>query len=159
MDASAFAFDRLAPMGPDYAWRPIAHAIAWAACATPEAAGEWYLVVFRSVRHADVDEARLTDLDDRAHDEAMGAPGFVHYFKGPLSADRACLSFCMWDSRQAARAASGLPAHRAAISILGEAYDRYTLEFYRVRKRPGEAFQFEPYDRAPAGSDEIRPAA
>lgn len=159
MDASGFAFDRLAPSGPDYAWRPIATAIDWAAGAAADAAGEWYLVVFRSARRADVDEARLTELDDRAHEEAMGAPGFVHYFKGPLSVDRACLSFCLWDSRQSARAASGLPAHRAAITILGEAYERYTLEFYRVTKRPGEGFAFEPYDRVPAGSDEIRPAA
>lgn len=159
MDPSALAFDRLTSAGPDYAWRPIAAAIDWAACATPDSVGEWYLVVFRSVRRADVDEDRLTALDDLAHAEAEGAPGFVHYFKGPLSEDRACLSFCLWSSRHDARAASGLPAHRSAISILGEAYDRYTLEFYRVRKRAGQPFEFEPYDTAPAGSDEIRPAA
>jgi hypothetical protein len=141
--------------------RPIAAAIDWDVAASPEAAGEWYLVVFRSIRRADVDEPRLTLLDDLAHHEAMGAPGFVHYFKGPLSADRACLSFCMWDSRQAARAAAGLPAHVAAVSILGEAYDHYTLEFYRVWKRPGAAFEFEPYDTVPAApaDHEVRPAA
>ena len=163
MDASALAFDRLTTTGPDYAARAISEAIDWSAAiadaAATGASGEWYLVVFRSVRRADVDDALLTAIDDRAHDEAMAAPGYVHYFKGPLAADRGCLSFCLWGSRQAAREAAGLPAHRAAVQILGLAYESYRLEFYRVTKRPGETFAFEPYDRLPAGSDEVRPAA
>ena len=113
-------------------------------------------MVFRSVRRADVDEPRLTAYDDRAHAEAAAAPGFVHYFKGPLTERRECLSFCLWNSRQEARAASGLPAHREAVTLIREAYERYTLEFFRVTKRGGAAaFEIEPWDRveATAGAD------
>ena len=140
-------FERLAPILDDYATRPIQEALDWSGCAAPGCEGEWYLVVFRSVRKADVDEQRLTAYDDRAHAEAATAQGFVHYFKGPLTERRECLSFCLWNSRQEARAASGLPAHRGAVTLIREAYERYTLEFLRVTKRSGmAAFEIEPWD-------------
>ena len=69
------------------------------------------MVAFRSIRRPGVDEARLTAYDDWAHAEAMDAPGFVHYFKGPTDRDGRCMSFCLWDSRAEARAAAGRPAH------------------------------------------------
>ena len=62
-------------------------------------------------------------------------PGFVHYFKGPTSTDGSCLSFCLWDSRSHARSAAGLPGHREAVTLIGEMYARYTLEFLRVSAR------------------------
>ena len=140
-------FERLRPAADDYATRPIAAAFNWSDVADRGAAGEWYLVVFRSVRRADADERLLTEYDERAHHEAETSEGFVHYFKGPLSVDRACLSFCLWTSRVAARAAAGRPAHREAVTLIAEMYERYTLEFYRVTKRPGAAaFRIEPYD-------------
>src|SRR5262245_33405116 len=160
MDATGFQLDRLLAASADYPMRPIDEAITWADAASVEAAAEWYLVVFRSIRRADVDESELVRHDDAAHDEATSAPGFVHYFKGPLSVERACLSFCLWTSREAARHASGMPAHRAAVAFIGDAYDHFTLEFYRARKAAGSlAWTFEPYDRAPAGSDEVAKAA
>jgi hypothetical protein len=160
MDATGFQLDRLLPASDDYPMRPIEQAITWADAASVEAAAEWYLVVFRSIRRFDVDESELVRHDDAAHAEAMSAPGFVHYFKGPLSVERACLSFCLWTSREAARVASGMPAHRAAVAFIGDAYDHFTLEFYRARKVAGSlAWTFEPYDRAPAGSDEVAKAA
>jgi len=160
MDATGFQLGRLLPAADDYPLRPIEDAITWADAASIEAAAEWYLVVFRSIRRPDVDELELARHDDAAHDEAMTAPGFVHYFKGPLSVERACLSFCLWTSREAARAASGMPAHRAAVAFIGDAYAHFTLEFYRARKLAGTlAWTFEPYDQAPAGSDEIARAA
>jgi hypothetical protein len=55
----------------------------------------------------------------------------------------------MWTSRAEARAAAGRPAHIEAVSVLGEMYERYTLEFLRVTGRAGAALQFEPYDLAP----------
>ena len=86
-------------------------------------------------------------MDDAAHAEAAGAPGFVHYFKGPANGRRECLSFCLWDSRREARAAAGRPAHAAAVTVIASTYERYTLEFHRVTKRAGERrFSFEPYD-------------
>ena len=112
------------------------------------------------MRREDADEPRLRAHDDGAHLEAMAAPGFIHYFKGPLTPERACLSFCLWTSRSDARIASAQPAHRAAMGMIAEAYAHYTLEFYRARKVAGTlAWSFEPYDRAPAGSDDLPQAA
>jgi hypothetical protein len=159
MAESGFTFDRLLPRGPEYAWQPIERAMDWQLAAPTAASGEFYLVVFRSIRRDDVDEALLTEVDDRAHHEALAAAGFVHYFKGPLATDRSCLSFCLWNSRDSARAAARQPAHMAAVAFIAEGYERYTLEFYRATKYPGRGFAFEPYDRVPAGDGEIRPAA
>lgn len=140
-------FERLRPVADDYATRPIAAAFNWTDVARRDASGEWYLVVFRSIRHADADERLLTEHDERAHREAEASEGFVHYFKGPLGPDRSCLSFCLWTSRVAARAAAGRTAHREAVTLVAEMYERYTLEFYRVTKRRGAtAFRIEPYD-------------
>lgn len=142
-------FERLVPTGPGYATLPIQQAVDWSSAARPTDAGEWYLVVFRSIRRADADEAALTWFDDRAHEEAAASPGFVHYFKGPLGEDRSCLSFCLWSSRDAARAASARPHHRAAVTLTAASYERYGLETYLVRLAPGQdAPSFERLERA-----------
>ena len=141
-------FTRLLPTSDDYASQPIGTAFSWAAIATPDQRGEWYLVAFRSTRRAGADEDQLRQFDELAHDEASGAPGFVHYFKGPANARGECLSFCLWDSRRQARSAAGRPDHARAAAIVHETYDSYTLEFQRVRKRRGApGFEFEAYDR------------
>jgi hypothetical protein len=143
-------FDRLVPVSDRYASLPVSEAFTWAACEGEVGPGEWYMVAFRSTRRPGVDEARLTAYDDWAHAEAMHAPGFVHYFKGPTSADGHCMSFCLWDSRTEARAAAGRPAHIKAATLTHEAYATYTLEFNRVRRLEGDGgFTFEPYDPAP----------
>lgn len=147
-------FDRLLPVSDDYATLPVSSAFTWDACAleADTLEGEWYLVAFRSVQRPEADQERLCRLDDAAHAEAAGSPGFVHYFKGPANARRECLSFCLWDSRREAREAAGKPDHVAAISLIAETYERYTLEFLRVTKRAGETrFRFEPYDRPNLG--------
>ncbi|HEY7589815.1 MAG TPA: hypothetical protein VH723_02410 [Candidatus Limnocylindrales bacterium] len=141
-------FDRLLPVSEDYATLPVRAAFTWESCADRELEGEWYLVAFRSVQKPSADQELLNRMDEAAHAEVTAAPGFVHYFKGPLTARRECLSFCLWDGRSEARRAAGGPAHVAAIGIIGETYERYTLEFLRVTKGPGEAaFRFEPWDR------------
>ena len=143
-------FDRLLPASDRYASLPVADAFTWEACADDVEPGEWYMVAFRSLRRRGADEARLTAYDDWAHDEAMGAPGFVHYLKGPTTADGHCLSFCLWDSRPEARQAAGRPAHMRAAALTHEAYAAYALEFHRVRRLEGDGgFSFEPYDAAP----------
>lgn len=147
-------FDRLLPVSDDYATLPVSHAFNWDACASEAEPlqGEWYLVAFRSVQRLGADQERLCLMDDAAHAEAAGSPGFVHYFKGPANARRECLSFCLWDSRREAREAAGQRDHVAAISLIAETYERYTLEFLRVTKRAGEAwFTFAPYDRPNLG--------
>lgn len=148
------AFAALAPVSEDYASLPIAEAFDWSDAGRQLGTGEWYLVAFRSIRRAGADEIRLAEFDDRAHHEAESAPGFVHYFKGPAADDGSCLSFCLWTSRAEARAASGRPAHLEAVSVIGEMYEAYTLEFLRVTGRAGQPLGFEPYDATPAGHPE-----
>jgi hypothetical protein len=148
MDAgSRFDFQRLAPVSDRYATMSVADAFTWDACLPDVDTGEWYMVAFRSIRRADADETRLTAYDDWAHTEAMDAPGFVHYFKGPANDRGECLSFCLWDSRADARAAAGRPAHVAAAALTFECYAEYGLEFHRVRRLAGAGFTFEPYDQ------------
>jgi hypothetical protein len=151
------AFDGLAPLDDSYAARPVGEAFDWSTVASTLPVGrEWYLVAFRSVRRAGCDEARLCDFDERAHHEAEAAPGFVHYFKGPTASDGSCLSFCLWDSRAHAREAAAGPNHRAAVELLHEMYERYTLEFLRVTHPRGSTdLRFEPYDHvAPPPADQ-----
>ena len=148
----------LAPVSDAYASLPIGEAFDWPVAGGDLGTGEWYMVAFRSVRRAGADEARLSMYDEFAHQEAATAPGFVHYFKGPTHADGRCMSFCLWDSRAEARAASSRPAHMRAAAVTHEAYSDYTLEFHRVRHRAGEGFTFEPYDPVP-GVRVARPRA
>ena len=145
-------FAALVPISDTYATLPVAEAFDWRPAAAELPIGrEWYMVAFRSTRRADADEARLCDFDERAHQEAASSPGFVHYFKGPTSGDGSCMSFCLWASRADARAASGRPAHLEAVTLIREMYERYTLEFHRVRHRDdATGLEFEPYDRVPA---------
>jgi hypothetical protein len=132
----------------------VADAFTWSACSDAIAAGEWYLVAFRSVRRAGADEPRLTEYDNLAHAEATNCPGFVHYTKGPTADDGSCLSFCLWTSRHDAREAAGQPAHAEAALLVHEMYDSYRLEFLRVWKSHVDApFQFEPFDQ-PAPLDD-----
>jgi hypothetical protein len=155
---AAPCFDRLVPVSGRYAHLPVAQAFTWAACLPEVGPGEWYMVAFRSVRRPGADEARLTAYDDWAHEEAMQAPGFVHYFKGPAEPDGGCMSFCLWASRADARASAGGPRHVAAAMLAHEMYERYDLEFLRVQCSEPGAFTFEPWDADPAPEPSIAPA-
>jgi len=140
------ALHGLRPAGDSYATMPIAAAFNWDEATADLGDGEWYLVAFRSVRRPDADEARLELFDELAHHEAAGAPGFVHYFKGPKATDDSCLSFCLWQSRADARVAAAGPAHVRAVSLIDEMYALYALEFHRVRREAGGPITFSPYD-------------
>lgn len=146
------ALDALAPVSDRYATLPVAQAFDWSAAGEALGVGEWYMVAFRSVRRGDADEAVLTMHDERAHDEASRASGYIHYFKGPLATDGSCLSFCIWASRTDARAAAGKPLHAEAAALVSQMYERYTLEFLRVRRVAGGPLTFEPYDPIPAAA-------
>jgi hypothetical protein len=148
------SFERLAPVSDRYAHLSVAEAFDWRACEPDVQTGEWYMVAFRSTRRAGVDEAQLAAYDDWAHAEAMDAPGFVHYFKGPTIDGGRCMSFCLWDSRAEARAAASRPAHGRAVALTHESYAEYTLEFHRVR-RTADGFTIEPYDPVPASFDAV----
>ena len=92
----------------------------------------FYLVVFRSVRRAGADGDLLTEFDDRAHAEARRAGGLLLYFKGEPDANRACLSLCLWETREQARAAIHQPRHRAAVGLASTMYESFHLERYVV---------------------------
>ncbi len=148
----------LRPVSEAYATLPVEDAFDWSDPAAQLPIGEWYMVAFRSIRRAGADEERLAHYDGLAHREAEGAAGFVSYFKGPVDVDGTCLSFCLWDSRAEARAASGRPDHLEAVSLIGEMYEAYTLEFLRVsRPAAGAALVFEPYDRVPSPAESFAP--
>ena len=140
----------LAPVSDAYASLPVGEAFDWSVAGGDLGTGEWYMVAFRSIRRHGADEARLSMYDEFAHREAATAPGFVHYFKGPLGPDGACLSFCLWQDRADARSAAGRPAHVEAVGLLHEMYESYTLEFLRVRRPHDRApLEFEPWDAVP----------
>jgi hypothetical protein len=139
----------LAPVSAGYASLPIQDAFNWQEASAELGNGGWYLVAFRSIRRAGADEERLTLFDELAHQEAATSPGFVHYFKGPQATDGSCLSFCLWESRADARAASGRPDHVRAVSLIDEMYESYTLEFHRVTREAGGPLAFAAYDQAP----------
>lgn len=145
------ALDELVPTTETYARLPVADAFNWADCAPAIEPGEWYLVAFRSTVRPDADLERLREYDDWAHAEASGAPGFVHYYKGPLAHDGSCLSFCLWNSRAEARSAARGPKHIEAVSLIAETYAEYTLEFISMCKTDAVAtLTFAPYDTVPA---------
>jgi len=130
-------FHMLAPVTMHYATLPILQGFNWSECLREVEEGEWYLVVFRSVRRATADTALLTEFDDHAHAEALGVGGLVYYFKGQLSERRACLSFCLWQTREQAKAALRLPRHHEAVRAVPEMYESYLLERYIIAKRAG----------------------
>jgi heme-degrading monooxygenase HmoA len=145
-------YSRLAPSSLSYATLPVEEAFNWTECATDAEPGEWYLVAFRSVRRECADDARLDMYDRRALREAKGFPGFMIYFKGTPNERRECLSFCLWESREHARAAARGSAHVEAITLVREMYEVYSLEFLRVRKQTHAAgLEFEPFDRVDRG--------
>jgi hypothetical protein len=141
------ALPDLRPVSEAYASLPIGDAFNWEHAGRHLGDGEWYLVAFRSIRQPGADEERLNAYDEMAHQEAAGAPGFVHYFKGPVGPDGACLSFCLWQSRAEARTAAGGSAHVRAVGLLSEIYQQYALEFLRVSRHAGGLLTFEDYDR------------
>lgn len=148
----------LAPVSDAYASLPVGEAFDWSVAGGDLGTGEWYMVAFRSTRRHGADEARLAMYDELAHQEAATAPGFVHYFKGPMGPDGSCMSFCLWTDRADARSAAAQPAHVEAVGLLDEMYESYRLEFLRVRRPHDRApLEFEPWFAAPPAHDE--PAA
>lgn len=129
----------------DYALAPIDAGFDWAGCLDTTPSGSFYLVVFRSVRRAGLDTETLTEFDDLAHAEARLSGGLHFYFKGVPGPSRACLSLCLWDTQEQARAALGLPRHQAAARIARDVYETFRLERYQVTwDEPARRVEFRP---------------
>ena len=129
------AAQRISPVHPDYPDQPIEQGFDWPAI-SDHAFDHLYLVVFRSVRLPDADLDLLRWFDDLAYAEALQSGGLLRYFKGDADERGHCLSFCLWESREAALRASGGKQHARAADITTSMYVSYDLERYELT--PGE---------------------
>ena len=125
------AAQRIHPIRPDYQDLPVEQGFDWPAIAD-HAFDQLYLVVFRSVRRPDADLDLLRWFDDLAYAEALQSGGLLRYFKGDADERGHCLSFCLWENREAALRASGSKKHARAASITTEMYVSYDLERYEL---------------------------
>jgi hypothetical protein len=128
---------RLSPIHSDYATLPIQEGFDWYPCLADVHFDRLYLIVFRSVRRATADLELLREYDDKAYDEALEAGGLLHYFRGSMNERRQCLSFCLWESPEQARRASGGTSHRAAAGLAAKMYESYALERYDLLRVGG----------------------
>src|SRR3712207_2442134 len=123
---------RISPLNPDYATLPIEEGFDFSTCLGGVHFDRLYLVVFRSVRRATADAKFLKEHDDRAHEAALEAGGLLRYFKGEMNERRECMSFCLWESRGQAVAASEGASHQTAAQLTAKVYESYTLERYEL---------------------------
>lgn len=130
------AAQRIHPVRPDYPNLPIEQGFDWPAIAGHDFE-RLYLVVFRSVRRPDADLDLLRWFDDLAYAEALASGGLLRYFKGDADGRGHCLSFCLWESREAALRAAGGKKHAQASDITARMYVSYDLERHELT--PGEA--------------------
>lgn len=125
------AAQRISPVHQDYPNLPIEQGFDWPAI-SDHAFDHLYLVVFRSVRLPDADLDLLRWFDDLAYAEALASGGLLRYFKGNADGRGHCLSFCLWESREAAMRAAGGKKHAQAASITARMYVSYDLERYEL---------------------------
>ena len=149
------ACQRLTPIHPDYATLPIQEGFNWSSSLGDARFEQLYLVVFRSVLRATADLELLYEYDELAHAEATEAGGLLFYFRGVINERRESLSFCLWENGQKARRASGSPSHRAAMGIVSEMYESYSLARYDLVKGGGPkgSFIFRPHEGVSSHQD------
>src|SRR5215211_5633099 len=131
------ACQQLSPIHPDYATLSIKVGFNWSSSLAGARFERLYLVVFRSVLRATADLELLYEHDDLAHAEATEAGGLVFYFRGVTNERGESLSFCLWESREQARRASGGPSHREAMGFVSQMYESYSLERYDLLRVGG----------------------
>jgi hypothetical protein len=117
------ACKQICPIYPDYATRPIQDGFSWSSSLLARAFERIYLVVFRSVRRPSADLDLLSEHDDRAYEDALESGGLLRYFKGEANEQRACLSFCLWETRRQAIEAAGAASHQSAADISVRMYE------------------------------------
>jgi hypothetical protein len=145
------ACQRISPIYPDYATRPIQDGFSWSSSLAGCTFDRLYLVVFRSVRRPSADLDLLREHDDRAYEKALESGGLLRYFKGDANERRECLSFCLWETRGQAIEAAGASSHQSAVDISVRMYESYVLDRYWLKKvatARGERLIFEPIQPA-----------
>src|SRR5215210_2004129 len=141
------ACQQICPIYPDYATRSIQDGFSWSSSLAGCTFERLYLVVFRSVRWPSADLDLLREHDDRAYEKALQSGGLLRYFKGEANERGKCVSFCLWQTREQAIAASGSASHRSAADISVLRYESFMLERYWLKKvvsGRGEKLIFEP---------------
>jgi hypothetical protein len=136
------ACQQLSPIHPDYANLSIQEGFDWSSALGDAPFERLYLVVFRSLLRATADLELLCEYDDLAHTEATDAGGLLFYFRGVANERGESLSFCLWESREQARRASGGPSHQAAMGMVSLMYESYSLERYDLLKVGGAKGSF-----------------
>ena len=127
------------PVKAGYQTAPILDAFNWSYTLSDVEWGRWYLIVFRSLRHPDVDDGFLTAHDDVAFAEALRSGGLLRYYKGAMDRDRHCVSLCVWERRRQAQVATAMPDHKVAAQLTNRFYVSYDVERYILRKRKGHS--------------------
>ena len=135
------ACQQLSPIQSDYATLPIQEGFNWSSSLGGVGFEQPYLVVFRSVLRATADLELLYEHDELAHGEATEAGGLLLYFRGAINERDESLSFCLWENGEQARRASGGPSHQAAMGLVREMYESYSLERYDLVKVGGDETQ------------------
>jgi hypothetical protein len=121
-----------------HAGLPTDTAFDWADLTSDLPDGEYFLVVFRSLRSRDADHRELWREDARAFAEALSSGGLIHYHQGLLDRKRRSVSFCLWSSQEDAKRATALPVHQEAARLALNAYTSYVIERHTLRKRGPE---------------------
>jgi hypothetical protein len=134
-------YGKIAPARDDYrnVSVPTKDAFNWEVAITQTGPNGLYGVEFTSAQNMIVakDEPdkikHLHQLDDAARVDAESQPGFNFYFADIVSEDGDARSFCLWDTREDAVAASKREKHQAAVRYtFGEGKDVYA--FYGIKK-------------------------
>ena len=142
------ACQQISPIHPDHATLPIQEGFNWSSCLGDARFDRLYLVVFRSMLRVTADLELLCEHDNRVYAEALDVGGLLCYFRGSMNERRECLSFCLWESREQERRASGGSLHRAAIGIVAQTYEAHSLERYDLIKvgEAKERLEFRPLE-------------
>ncbi|MBX4201801.1 hypothetical protein KW803_02820 [Candidatus Saccharibacteria bacterium] len=131
------------PPMPEFAARPIEEVLDLQAiyktlydAGRIKAGQEVYMVGFRSELGAGADTEKLGEADEEALEDAKKSPGYIDYGKGMVDDDGNCISFCIWQSVQAAKDATSGKAHSKAADMAPDSYKWHNLDFLMLSYTP-----------------------
>ncbi|KAJ4984371.1 upf0643 domain-containing protein [Stagonosporopsis vannaccii] len=140
----ALALTALKPARPDYATAPYPLALNFPVVLSTlrsllsTTSFHWpstsfYVVIFRSILHPNIDQDWLYKLDFESHREACESGGLLKYWfgKADLEGERRNLATCFWHSREDARKGGLGPWHAKARRAGRELYEQITFETVR----------------------------
>eukprot|EP00249_Psilotum_nudum_P004090 c17628_g1_i1 orf=273-749(-) len=87
---------------------------------------KFYVVIFRTVRNNNADEALLLKAESTVHQEANNSCGLLLYWRGTPNSRRECFSTSIWESDMARQISSYIDTAK----LTSEMFDSYILEQY-----------------------------